>query len=101
MNTVPDFPDLVPNKAGDTKEIHTIVKQLQEEIRRLQTPAEPSFREKFEDMVRINEQLRIELEKTQAELESSKTNESHARTNGKKSNQRKNSIQKNFERKTT
>ena len=29
MNTVPDFPDLVPNKAGDTKEIHTIVKQLQ------------------------------------------------------------------------
>jgi len=72
MNTVPDFPDLVPNKAGDTKEIHTIVKQLQEEIRRLQTPAEPSFREKFEDMVRINEQLRIELEKTQAELENSK-----------------------------
>ena len=38
----------------------------------MQTPAEPSFREKFEDMVRINEQLRIELEKTQAELENSK-----------------------------
>ena len=33
MNTVPDFPDLVPNKAGDTKEIHTIVKQLQVQIR--------------------------------------------------------------------
>ena len=29
INTVPDFPDLVPNKAGDTKEIHSIVKQLQ------------------------------------------------------------------------
>ena len=29
MNKVPDFPDLVPNKAGDTKEIHSIVKQLQ------------------------------------------------------------------------
>ena len=63
---------LIPSKSEDTHEIHCIVKQLQEEIHRLKAPSTTTFRDKYEEMLRVNERLKEELEEARSEIHSAK-----------------------------
>ena len=63
LSTFPSVSAAPPAQQSQELEIQTIVRQLQEEIRRLQHPeAGVTFREKYEEMIILNNQLKLELD---------------------------------------
>ena len=63
---------LTPNNSGDTREIHSIIRQLQEEINRLKEPTSSSFKIKYEEMIKINKNIKNELEEAQNKIKENK-----------------------------
>merc|ERR1712106_1158568 len=75
---VPQPPSAPQSASQDSVEIQTIVRQLQEEIRRLQHPdangsGGVTFREKFEEMVLLNSQLKRELDEANKTITNAKS----------------------------
>merc|ERR1712106_142326 len=75
---VPQPPSAPQSASQDSVEIQTIVRQLQEEIRRLQHPdangiGGVTFREKFEEMVLLNSQLKRELDEANKTISNAKS----------------------------
>jgi len=68
----------VNTRLGNGEELHSIVKQLQDEIRRLKQPDEPNYRSKYESLVLEHKELQNQLKCLSDEIKTSQ-NTKHQR----------------------